>query len=275
MEGGFLPEPSEALPPRFASASSWPQAAAQRGTQPAPPQQQARVQRPAAPAAAAAWGDGEPPDLGLEAQGGCSRCPSLTFRSDWLKAFGVVLCNSCAKAERLISKVRAAEGLGVAFPLRLPWIARMPLQPHPCSLQSARMPLQPQPCSLIWCASSVCCPSPCCWPAEHSQTDIQRQRRRPGQAGQPAQVQPPQGRLDAHAAVPGVAGGCCCLLRCFALVGEKPSQLFLESQVGERRYKLCVLISSMRHPCARRSVCKALVQLCPGVWRRGWLLAET
>lgn len=107
MQGGFLPEPSEALPPRFASASSWQQAAAQRGTQPAPPQQQARVQRPAA-AAAVTWGDGEPPDLELEAQGGCSRCPSLTFRSDWLKAFGVVLCNSCAKAERLISKVRAA-----------------------------------------------------------------------------------------------------------------------------------------------------------------------
>lgn len=115
MEGGFLPEPSEALPPRHASASTWPPAAGQRGTQPAPQAQQARVQRPTA-AAAAAWDGGEPPDLELEAQGGCSRCPSLTFRSDWLKAFGVVLCNSCSKAERLISKVRPAGRALLSFP---------------------------------------------------------------------------------------------------------------------------------------------------------------
>ncbi len=115
MEGGFLPS-SEPLPPRYASTGSWSQAAGQRGTQPAPPAQQARVQRPAA-AAAAAWDGGEPPDLELEAQGGCSRCPSLSFRSDWLKAFGVVLCNTCSKEERLISKVRLG-GQGCCFSFR-------------------------------------------------------------------------------------------------------------------------------------------------------------
>lgn len=113
MEGGFLPS-SEPLPPRYASSGSWSQAAGQRGTQPAPPAQQTRVQRPAA--AAAAWNGGESLDLDLEAQGGCSRCPSLSFRSDWLKAFGVVLCNACSKEERLISKVRlGGQGVLLSF----------------------------------------------------------------------------------------------------------------------------------------------------------------
>lgn len=108
MEGGFLPESSQAQsqPPRYASASTWPQAQAQRATQPALPQQQPRAQRPAA-AGGGGWADAdEPPDLELEAQGGCSRCPSLTFRADWLKAFRVVLCKECSRAERLISKAR-------------------------------------------------------------------------------------------------------------------------------------------------------------------------
>lgn len=175
MERGFLPEPSEALPPRHASASTWPQAVGQRGTQPAPQAQQARVQRPAA-ATAAAWDGGEPPDLELEVQGGCSRCPSLTFRSDWLKAFGVVLCNSCSKAERLISKVRSGGRPLLSFPptpaVCFPRLARAGW--FPCRRHAARTALHragdlaPPPKPVL----SRCpfMPLP-----EHCQADVQRE----------------------------------------------------------------------------------------------------
>ena len=39
------------------------------------------------------------------ARNGCQGCDSLTFNNDWLKAFGVALCNNCRSREQLISKV--------------------------------------------------------------------------------------------------------------------------------------------------------------------------
>ncbi len=109
MEGGFLPEPET----RAASASSWDlQLADQRSLQPPRAAVQARTQPwgsagsggTAAPPGR--FADGPPDNEGLlEAQGGCSRCPSLSFNSEWLRAFGVVLCNECKRSERLISKV--------------------------------------------------------------------------------------------------------------------------------------------------------------------------
>ncbi|KAL4424623.1 hypothetical protein ABPG77_002241 [Micractinium sp. CCAP 211/92] len=117
MEGGFLPEPET----RAASASSWDlQLADQRSLQPPRAAVQARAQPwgsagsggTAAPPGR--FADGPPDNEGLlEAQGGCSRCPSLSFNSEWLRAFGVVLCNECKRSERLISKSTAKQRYSV------------------------------------------------------------------------------------------------------------------------------------------------------------------
>jgi hypothetical protein len=37
----------------------------------------------------------------------CERCGSLTYCSKWEQAFGVKLCSSCKKDDKLISKVGA------------------------------------------------------------------------------------------------------------------------------------------------------------------------
>lgn len=113
MEGGFLPEPET----RAASSASWdpqPTSADQRSLQPpraagqAAPQPWGSAGRGGSAVPPGRFADGPPDNEGLlEAQGGCSRCPSLSFNSEWLRAFGVVLCNECKRSERLISKVHA------------------------------------------------------------------------------------------------------------------------------------------------------------------------
>lgn len=119
MEGGFLPEPDT----RAAAAYWEPQPADQRSLQPprtasqsrAPPWGGAGGGGGGAPPGRVA--DGPPANAGLlEAHGGCSRCPSLSFNSEWLHAFGVVLCNECKRAERLISKVRGWQGVRRGHP---------------------------------------------------------------------------------------------------------------------------------------------------------------
>lgn len=57
----------------------------------------------------------EPEDYGASCAGGyepeeepvvgCSHCGNISFSQEWHKAFGVMLCNSCKKEEKLISKV--------------------------------------------------------------------------------------------------------------------------------------------------------------------------
>lgn len=105
-----MPEPDEPPQPRYASAAgagTWPATQHQQQPQPQQPQQRRPgVYLPPPPPA----GSMAAPDPGLledhpEAGGGCSRCTSLTFNSEWLRAFGVVLCNQCKQAEALISKV--------------------------------------------------------------------------------------------------------------------------------------------------------------------------
>ena len=97
MEGGFLPEPAEQQP-----APAWQQQEpARRAAAPPPPPPPRFVAPPAAL-----------PKEHPEAHGGCSRCPSLTFNAEWLRTFGVVLCNQCRRGEQLISKVGHRRGAG-------------------------------------------------------------------------------------------------------------------------------------------------------------------
>ncbi|KAL4448613.1 hypothetical protein ABPG75_005832 [Micractinium tetrahymenae] len=117
MEGGFLPEPET----RAASASWDPQPAGQRSLQPPRVASQSQARQWGGAGSSGAGGapagrctDGPPDNDGLlEAQGGCSRCPSLSFNSEWLRAFGVVLCNECKRAERLITKSTAKQQYSV------------------------------------------------------------------------------------------------------------------------------------------------------------------
>ena len=100
MEGGFLPEPAAS------PLGIWPPQAP-AGVQASPSQQQQRGQAHPPPRAATAAGplDAAHLEEQPEALGGCSRCPSLSFNSEWHRAFGVVLCNQCRRQEGLISKV--------------------------------------------------------------------------------------------------------------------------------------------------------------------------
>ena len=105
MEGGFLPEPAAS------PLGSWPPQAP-AGVQASASQQQQQQQRGQAhppPRAATVAGplDAAHLEEQPEALGGCSRCPSLSFNSEWHRAFGVVLCNQCRRQEGLISKVGA------------------------------------------------------------------------------------------------------------------------------------------------------------------------
>lgn len=94
VEGGFFPEPPQprqpqaaALPPPAAAAARQPRGAVDW----APPLDLERVdQYPEA------------------TDGGCSRCDSLSFNAEWLRAFAVTLCSQCKRQESLISKVRCS-----------------------------------------------------------------------------------------------------------------------------------------------------------------------
>ena len=142
--GGFLPEPAETLPARGEAGASPPaawqdvqqqqrpgqhqqwrqQPPGSRRRPPPPPasqrQQQQPKQRPGVyrPPPPDDAGPGAAPDPGLleehpEAGGGCSRCSSLSFNAEWLRAFGVVLCNACRREEPLIAKVRGQSAVRV------------------------------------------------------------------------------------------------------------------------------------------------------------------
>lgn len=123
MEGGFLPEPEHPawkIPQR---QQHWNQQPPTTQQQPTAAQQQHWAPPPHTAAAAAAAPPGRyvppsaapfelpPPgsDALLEAQDGCSRCSSLSFNSEWLKAFNVVLCSQCKWNEPLISKSTAKQ----------------------------------------------------------------------------------------------------------------------------------------------------------------------
>ena len=117
MDGGFLPETAATRAAEFRRGpDAW-------ATDPLPPS--------AALLAVAEAGPEVPPDSG------CSRCTSLSYNQEYYKAFGVLLCNSCKRDEKLVSKVGGSPGRAGCSPR---------LGPSRAALDS---------CACYWCVVGV------------------------------------------------------------------------------------------------------------------------